>query len=228
MQKLKGIVIFSILSCFIKLIIYIFHYSFLLSLDEAMNTVSALKLENLWSTELRKDVVKMTIDAATKFDRKFGLILSDHHLHFRFLPAIWTPLFLVLKDLDWLELSHAPENDVDRILLTTMIFDCEGYDLVPTPMEQKLGVMLPRKIRDEYLEITEDGPCSLDFNFDISPISEVTKLSVEDAISTDFVALVGDKVPKRNIFKWLYTLLTPKAVLIIGAKTCFERLVKRR
>ena len=196
-----------------------------------MNTVAALKSENLWSNGLRRDIVKSTIAAAVKFDRKFASVMADHPLYFRSLPAIWKPVFYLIKDLDWFSLSFKPTDDVDRISFCTVAYDVDGFDFCPTQMEEKLGAMLPRKINEASLIISETGPQSTDFQFNQNPIAEVSKLSLDDAIECDFIGLVSDKVQKRNIFKWLVTLLQPEALLIIAmmyasndADTCCETL----
>ena len=181
-----------------------------------MNTVSALKSENLWTQQLRKDVVNQTITAGLKFDRKFGSVLADHRLIFRFSPSIWWPIFHLLKDLDWFSLSLAESDDVDRISFVTVCYDLDGLDFCPTPLERALGAMLPRKLKESSLVITDHGPESVDFDFDCNPVSEVNKLNLDDALALDFVSLISDKVQKRNIYKWLMRLLEPEAVLIIS------------
>ena len=187
-----------------------------------MNTVYALQAENLWSNHLRKDVVKQTIAAAIRFDRKFGSVLADHRLLFRFLPAIWCPVFCLIKEFDWFKLSFAPSDDVDRISFVTLCYDLDGLDFYPTDLEWKLGAMLPRKLKESSLVITEQGPESTDFNFDLNPISEVNKLSLQDALDCDFVTLISSKIQKRNIYKWLMRLLQPEAVMIIALMSCYE------
>ena len=194
----------------------------MLELDDVMNTVYALQAENLWSNHLRKDVVKQTIAAAIRFDRKFGSVLADHRLLFRFLPAIWCPVFCLIKEFDWFKLSFAPSDDVDRISFVTLCYDLDGLDFYPTDLEWKLGAMLPRKLKESSLVITEQGPESTDFNFDLNPISEVNKLSLQDALDCDFVTLISSKIQKRNIYKWLMRLLQPEAVMIIALMSCYE------
>ena len=187
-----------------------------------MNTVYALKSENLWSNQLRKDVVNQTIAASLKFDKKFGSVLADHRLHFRFLPAIWCPVFTLIKEFDWFKLSHAPTDDVDRITFTTLCYDLDGFDFYPTDLEWKLGAMLPRKLKESSLVITENGPESVDFNFDLNPVNEVNKLSLDVALECDFVALISSKIQKRNIYKWLMRLLQPEAIMIIALMSCSD------
>ena len=187
-----------------------------------MNTVAALQSEKLWNQQLRRDVVNQTVSASLKFDRKFGSVLADHRLLFRFIPSIWCPVFYLLKDLDWFSLSFAPSDDVDRISFITICYDLDGYDFCPTPLERSLGAMLPRKIKESSLTITENGPESIDFDFDVNPISEVNKLTLEDALALDFVSLISDKIQKRNIYKWLMRLLNPEAVLIIAMMYLYD------
>ena len=181
-----------------------------------MHTVSALQSENLWTNNLRRDVVNQTISAALRFDKKFGSVLADHRLYFRYQPSIWNPVFFLIQNLDWFKLSYAPSDDVDKITFQTVSYDLDGYDFCPTKMERMLGAMLPRKLKESSLIITEHGPESVDFDFDRDPISEVNKLSLDVALDCDFVPLVSDKIQKRNIYKWLMRLLEPEAVLIIS------------
>ena len=187
-----------------------------------MNTIEALKAENLLTASIRRDVVKQVIAAALSFDKKWGSVLDDHRLHFRYLPAIWQPIFVILVDLDWVKLAYAPEDDVDRITFVTMAYDCDGYDFKPTQLELCLGAILPRKLKIESIVITESGPESTDFNFDMNPVAEVTKLSLENAIKYDFMGLISDKIQKRNIFKWLMTLLEPEAIAVIALAYAFD------
>ena len=187
-----------------------------MEMDEALNTVYALKMENLWSTSLRRDVVKQVIAGALRFERKFGTVLDDHRLLFRYMPAIWTPVFYLLADLDWVKLSFAPSDDVDLISFQTVCFDCWGYDLEPTELERCLGAVLPRKCEFKFVSVTENGPICNEFNFDQNPIIAVSKLTLDQAMECDFIGLISNKIQKRNILKWIIPLLQPEAVTIIS------------
>ena len=200
------------------------YYSFLLTADEAMNTISVLRSEKLWTPKLHADVVQQVIDAAKLIDKKFASVLSDHPLNFRYLPAIWTPIFYLIRDLDWFNLSFMPDDDVERVSLLNIIWDNFGYDFSPSDLEACLGIILPKLVDDDSLEITENGPKSINYDFSVNPVAEVSKLSLEDALKHDFIKLVTDKVGKKNIFKWLMTLLQKEAIPIISIAYAFEKL----
>lgn len=189
-----------------------------------MNTISVLRAENLWSPKLHADVVKQVFDAAKLIDKKFASVLSDHPLNFRYQPAIWVPIFHFLQDLDWFELSFMPEDDVNRVTLMNIVWDNFGYDFLPSDLEACLGIILPKMIDDASLEITENGPCSTNYDFSVNPIAEVNKLSLSDALQYDFVRLVTDKVSKKNIFKWLMTLLQKEAIPIISIAYALDKI----
>ena len=189
-----------------------------------MNTISVLRSENLWTPQIHSEVVKQVIDAAKLIDKKFAGVLSDHPLNFRYLPAIWTPVFYLLRDMDWFSMTFMPDDDVDRISLLNVIWDNFGYDFLPSNLEACLEIVLPKIVDDKSLEITEDGPKSTSYDFSINPIAEVSKLSLEDALKFDFVRLVSDKVSKKNVFKWLMTLLQKEAIPIISIAYASDKL----
>ena len=193
-----------------------------MSLDDALNTVYALQAEKLWNSSLRRDVVKQVVKAAIQFERRFGTVLDDHRLYFRYMPAIWTPVFYLLADMDWEKLSYAPTDDVDLLSFQTICFDCFGYDLEPTQLERCLGAVLPRKCDSTRIIVTADGPECNEFHFDVNPIVAVNKLTLDQAIKHDFIGLIGNKIQKRNILKWLMTLLEPEAVAIISIVYAYE------